>query len=287
MTEESVKKTALATEYWNIRRKQIEKIRGSLTNAQRNFLFYPEDGTVRLDAALQSAMKDPSTVPSEYIALHLDWMFGEAIPSYDREVVLYFADRLRDYPYSDSWSRRTFRSPDQGDYVEKLKRVIRAHVNPVVDAPAEAVLSGEIPEGGFGGQMPEGFEPGQMPGGGRGGRDFGQTNVENAVTEFEIKEGQNLIEVKAIIDEQTLAEIQDADAIVDQEEEMQELIDFEKLLEESNDKIIKDEKRKSLLKKVRDGLLRMGKVIVKGAIAAGAVVGSGVYSGNCRSRYRL
>ena len=83
----------------------------------------------------------------------------------------------------------------------------------------------------------------------------------------------NLIEVKAIIDEQTLAEIQDADVIVDQEEEMQELIDFEKLLEESNDKIIKDEKRKSLLKKVRDGLLRMGKVIVKGAIAAGAVVG--------------
>ena len=83
----------------------------------------------------------------------------------------------------------------------------------------------------------------------------------------------NLIEVKAIIDEQTLAEIQDADAIVDQEDEMQELIDFEKLLEESNDKIIKDEKRKSLLKKVRDGLLRMGKVIVKGALAAGAIAG--------------
>ena len=146
MTEESVKKQALATDYWNIRRKQIDKIRENLTRAQRNFLFNPEDGNVRIQAALEAAMKDPATVPSEYIAMHLDWMFGEAIPSYDREVVLYFADRLRDYPYSDSWSRRTFRSPNQGDYVEKLKRVIRAHVNPVVDAPAEAVLSGEIPE---------------------------------------------------------------------------------------------------------------------------------------------
>ena len=146
MNEESVKKTALATEYWNIRRKQIEKIRENLTRAQRNFLFYHDDGNVRIHAALEAAMKDPATVPSEYIAAHLDWMFGEAIPSFDREVVLYFADRLRDYPYSDSWSRRTFRSRDQGDYVEKLKNIIRAHVNPFVEASAEAVLCGEIPE---------------------------------------------------------------------------------------------------------------------------------------------
>ena len=83
----------------------------------------------------------------------------------------------------------------------------------------------------------------------------------------------NLIEVKAIIDEQTLAEIQEADAMIDQEEELQDLIDFEKLLEENNDKIVKEEKRKTRLQKIRDGLLRMGKVIVKGAIAAGAVVG--------------
>ena len=49
-----------------------------------------------------------------------------------------------------------------------------------------------MPEGFEPGQMPEGFEPGQMPGGGRGGRDFGKTNAENAVTEFEIKEGGNM-----------------------------------------------------------------------------------------------
>ena len=79
-------------------------------------------------------------------------------------------------------------------------------------------------------------------------------------------EEQNLIEVKAIIDEELLADVQTQD-------DTQELIDFERLLEESNDNILKEERRKSRLAKIRDGLLRMGKVIVKGAIAAGAVVG--------------
>ena len=41
------------------------------------------------------------------------------------------------------------------------------------------------------GQRPEGFRGGQMPGG-RGQNGFGQMNMENAVTEFEIKEGSNM-----------------------------------------------------------------------------------------------
>ena len=57
---------------------------------------------------------------------------------------------------------------------------------------------GEMPEGFDRGQMPENFEPGEMPegfdrdkmpGGGRGGNVHGQSNAENAVTEFEIKKG--------------------------------------------------------------------------------------------------
>ena len=41
--------------------------------------------------------------------------------------------------------------------------------------------------------MPEGFEPGRMPGGGRGGfGGFSQVNLEDAVTEFEIKAGSNM-----------------------------------------------------------------------------------------------
>lgn len=51
----------------------------------------------------------------------------------------------------------------------------------------------EIPEGMEAGErpeMPEGIEPGQMPGDEKGG--FRQVNLEDAVTEFEIKDGANM-----------------------------------------------------------------------------------------------
>ena len=119
MTEEFARRQALAMDYWNIRRKQIEKGKETLTRAQKNFLFTPEDQNVRIHAAFASAMKDPATVPSAYIAEHLDWLFDEAIPRRDREMILYFADRLREYPYWDSWGKRSFRSRTNGDYIEK------------------------------------------------------------------------------------------------------------------------------------------------------------------------
>ena len=56
--------------------------------------------------------------------------------------------------------------------------------------PPASLEKGQIPDE-FVHEMPEDFEPGKMPGG-RGGRDFGQMKVEDAVTEFEIKEGGNM-----------------------------------------------------------------------------------------------
>lgn len=56
----------------------------------------------------------------------------------------------------------------------------------------------EKPEGmepGERSEMPEGLETDKMPGGGRGGKGFGQMNMEDAVTEFEIKDGGNMFMV--------------------------------------------------------------------------------------------
>ena len=56
----------------------------------------------------------------------------------------------------------------------------------------EGMEPGERPE------MPEGVEEGKIPGGGRGGKgDFEQMNLEEAVTEFEIKAGENMFMVVA------------------------------------------------------------------------------------------
>ena len=85
---------------------------------------------------------------------------------------------------------------------------------------------------------------------------------------------ENLIEVTAILDEPLLSDVEngtiveDSDVVVD-EEDLNVWIDFEQLLEKENKRAI----RRARLAKIRDGLLRIGKVIVKGAVAAGAIVG--------------
>ena len=85
---------------------------------------------------------------------------------------------------------------------------------------------------------------------------------------------ENLIEVTAILDEPLLSDVEngtiveESDVAVD-EDDLSVLIDFEKLLEKENKRSI----RRARLAKIRDGLLRIGKVIVKGAVAAGAIVG--------------
>ena len=56
----------------------------------------------------------------------------------------------------------------------------------------------EMPEGFEGGErpeMPEGMENGERPQDGRGGKGFGQMNIEDAVAEFEIKAGGNMFMV--------------------------------------------------------------------------------------------
>ena len=61
----------------------------------------------------------------------------------------------------------------------------------------EGMEPGERPE------LPEGMKEGKMPGGGRGGNGFGQMNLENTVTEFEIKAGSNMFMVVSDVTFQT------------------------------------------------------------------------------------
>lgn len=85
---------------------------------------------------------------------------------------------------------------------------------------------------------------------------------------------ENLIEVTAIIEDKLLSDVEngtiveESDVAVD-EDDLSVLIDFEKLLEKENKRAI----RRARLAKIRDGLLRIGKVIVKGTLAAGAIAG--------------
>ena len=121
-----------------------------MSNAQYDFFRnhgHSADQTIYSN--LVTAMRDTSTVPSEYVSKKLGWLFDLAIPSREKDVILYFADRLQEYPYSDSYGRRSFRAKGNGAYASKLAYIIRqygaSYMN-LIDEPIEKVLNRELPE---------------------------------------------------------------------------------------------------------------------------------------------
>ena len=148
--EEAARKKELAAKYANIVRKRDETLNASLSNAQYDF-FRKQVNSVgqTIYSDLVTAMRDPRTVPSEYVSKKLGWLFGTAIPNREKDVVLYFADRLQEYPYSDSYGRRSFRAKENGAYASKLAYIIRlygsSNIN-LTDEPIEKILNRELPE---------------------------------------------------------------------------------------------------------------------------------------------
>ena len=148
--EEAARKKTLAAKYADIARKREKTLKERLSNAQYDFFRnqgHSVDQTIYSD--LVTAMRNPSTVPSEYVSKKLGWLFDLAIPSREKDVVLYFADRLQEYPYSDSCGRRSFRAKGNGAYASKLAYIIRqygaSYMN-LIDEPIEKVLNRELPK---------------------------------------------------------------------------------------------------------------------------------------------
>ena len=148
--EMMAKRKELAMAFAEKKQGYEEKLRSSITPAQHEFCrnrSYVKDTSVYSN--LVSAMKKPSTIPSVYVSKELGWLFGTAVPSRDRDLVMYFADRLQEYPYSDYYDRRSFRAKSNGAYALKLTNLIReygyGHMN-IVDEPLENILNRELPE---------------------------------------------------------------------------------------------------------------------------------------------
>jgi len=148
--EEAARKKALAAQYAYEVRKHDEKVKDSLSAEQYDFL---KNQRCSVDAPIYSdllaAMRNPNTRPSEYLSEKLGWLFDVAIPSREKAVVMYFADRLQEYPYSDSYGRRSFRARDNGAYAAKLVHIIREHgygYMHIIDEPLEKILNKKLPE---------------------------------------------------------------------------------------------------------------------------------------------
>ena len=146
-------KRALAEEYDRLLRKRDEQLRKKLSHAQYYFFknhFYldPSERDDRIFNELLRAMRRPETVPSEFVTGKLDWLFDDAIPPKERDVILYFADRLREYPYSDSYYRRSFRVSTYRAYGSKLVDLIRCYASnaTIRDVPLDLLLTRQGPE---------------------------------------------------------------------------------------------------------------------------------------------
>ena len=147
--ENSVVKKELVAEFARKMVARCEEIEKKLSDDQYNFFALGESitGTATFKE-LYAAMCDPKIVPSEFLDKKMSLLFDVAIPKRDKDVILYFADRLRDYPYSDSYYRRSFRRRDNGAYALKLAFIIRSygskHGYYVIDAPIDKVLNREV-----------------------------------------------------------------------------------------------------------------------------------------------
>ena len=148
--EEAARKKELAAKYEDIMREREETLKARLSSAQ--YVFFSDqrheaDQTVFLN--LVTAMRDPRTVPSEYVSKEMAWLFDLAIPGRDKDVILYFADRLQEYPFSNSCGRRSFRAKRNGIYASKLADMIRGYSSSyrsLMDEPVEKILNRELSE---------------------------------------------------------------------------------------------------------------------------------------------
>ncbi len=148
--EEVARKKALAAKYADEVQKHEERVKDSLSASQYAFFKnYGRSADTTIYSELVAAMRKPNTIPSEYVSKKLGWLFDVAIPSSEKKVVMYFADKLQEYPYSDSYGRRSFRAKANGAYASKLAYIIReygfSHMN-IIDEPLDKILNKELPE---------------------------------------------------------------------------------------------------------------------------------------------
>ena len=85
--------------------------------------------------------------PSEFFLAEMPWIFGLVVYERYKEPFLCMVDRIRDYPYSVGWSRRSFRSGDYLSYQGRIWSILQHFSGvSVIDADVKDILAGNLPE---------------------------------------------------------------------------------------------------------------------------------------------
>ena len=84
--------------------------------------------------------------PSEFFRKEMSWVFGVIVHDRFRDAFLHAVDQVRDYPYSTSWYRRSYRSEKYSFYDERICRILTSFQDPhCLDEDLCDILSGNLP----------------------------------------------------------------------------------------------------------------------------------------------
>ena len=85
--------------------------------------------------------------PSEFFLKEMPWIFGLVVYDRYKEAFLYMVDRVRDYPYSVGWGRRSFRSREYLHYMSRIgDMLLHFSAENALDADVQDILTGNLPE---------------------------------------------------------------------------------------------------------------------------------------------
>ncbi len=146
--EERARKGALAKEYSDMLRKKRERHRKAIGDDLYNFLSeLHHTGLTQAEIELTKALRDSDTLPSAWILTRMKPAFGTMFHERDREAILYWADHIRDIPYTRSYCRRPFRSRELTAYVDPICSMLRSFsLEWMPDLDPAKILNREIPE---------------------------------------------------------------------------------------------------------------------------------------------
>ena len=146
--EEAARRRTLVNQYASMLKNRSEKHRKEVGEEIHTFLSairYSGNNTV--ESRLTEALRDPAVIPSEWIKTHLRPAFGTMFHERDREIILHYADRLGDFPYTLTYTRRPLRSSVQSAYAHALCDMLRSFsMEWMPDVEPSRVLDGDIPE---------------------------------------------------------------------------------------------------------------------------------------------
>lgn len=146
--EERARRGTMAKEYSDMLRKKWERYRRLVGDDLHDLLSsMRQTNNTRIGAALTEALHDPKVKLSEWILTHMKPAFGVMLHERDREAILYWADHIREIPYTISYYRRPFRSSDPAAYADTVISMLRSFAMEwMPDLDPAKVLTRDIPE---------------------------------------------------------------------------------------------------------------------------------------------